>query len=308
MIFLLQSKQIIFSFNKINKITIFLFLVLLLFITVSLIPTVNADGIFGNKEYVVGDTAHIRFNGATFDISDVAEDSFKIRLSSDTYHRSLVILVKEIAPDAGIFELDIIFSKTYFSAGDLVKAEFLIPGGIKIIHTTIIGDDDGIHYSKDNCLRISNFYQEDRDNDGIGDYCDKFPDDDLNDPDDDGIGGRIDNCPDISNPKQEDRDDDEIGDICDKFPKDPDNDKDNDGISGIIDNCPKKWNRDQLDNDKDGLGNVCDDTPDPPDWLTITGIIAGITSAVVLFTLGYRKNITKTKRNDIPKSKDSKLK
>jgi len=77
-------------------------------------------------------------------------------------------------------------------------------------------DGDARPDSEDNCARASNFGQEDRDGDRVGDRCDSFPDDPANDVDHDGIGANEDNCPRKANPRQADWDDDGRGDVCDR--------------------------------------------------------------------------------------------
>ena len=74
-------------------------------------------------------------------------------------------------------------------------------------------DDDGIEDSSDNCMRVSNPDQLDRDGDGWGDACD--------------------NCLEQFN-DQIDIDGDGWGNICDI-------DDDNDGIEDHIDKCPLNW-------------------------------------------------------------------
>src|SRR4029453_14578911 len=100
------------------------------------------------------------------------------------------------------------------------------------------------------------------DGDGIGDACDRFPGDALNDLDHDGIGVPLDNCPRTFNPGQRDTDGDGIGDTCDftvGF------DQDGDGVDDSVDNCPTEFNPEQADCDIDGIGDVCDDSLiDPP--------------------------------------------
>ncbi|TNF35074.1 MAG: hypothetical protein EP329_06585 [Deltaproteobacteria bacterium] len=104
--------------------------------------------------------------------------------------------------------------------------------------------------------------QCDKDNDGLGDGCDPFPECDLNDPDVDGVDNCLDNCPGIANPKKDcdgvpatpieqcDNDDDGVGDECDPCPKDKINDPDLDGLcafdedGNVTDNCNGDLNGD----------------------------------------------------------------
>lgn len=66
----------------------------------------------------------------------------------------------------------------------------------------------------DNCPRVFNREQKDRDGDGRGDACDP-------DADGDAVDDGGDNCPLVANELQEDADLDEVGDACDKCAETP---------------------------------------------------------------------------------------
>ncbi|WP_102798912.1 thrombospondin type 3 repeat-containing protein [Bowmanella denitrificans] len=115
-------------------------------------------------------------------------------------------------------------------------------------------DGDGIVDAMDNCPSSWNTRQEDRDNDGIGDDCDPYPDVPDVDSDGDGVPDSIDNCPVIANTDQTNLDGDELGNVCD-------DDIDNDGIANDVENSYSFLDpyddRDALtDYDNDGASNL----------------------------------------------------
>ena len=74
--------------------------------------------------------------------------------------------------------------------------------------------DGGLSEVSDNCPFESDIGGPDTDEDGLGDACDPFPLDPLNDIDGDGYSGPSDNCPLIANPNQIDSNTDGVGDLC----------------------------------------------------------------------------------------------
>lgn len=112
-------------------------------------------------------------------------------------------------------------------------------------------DDDGILDGQDNCPKVANPNQADKDHDGAGDACDSV-DNSVPPPpadtDKDGVSDGRDNCKTVSNTSQADNDKDGIGDACDP-------DDDNDGLSDVdeakIGTDPKNPDTDQ-DGTRDG--------------------------------------------------------
>lgn len=124
----------------------------------------------------------------------------------------------------------------------------------------IDSDNDGTLDAMDNCPSYSNRRQEDRDNDGIGDYCDPEPDVPDVDTDSDGVSDSIDNCPAIANTDQSNLDGDELGNACD-------DDIDNDGIANDIEENysfldPYDESDALADYDSDGASNLYEITND----------------------------------------------
>ncbi len=66
---------------------------------------------------------------------------------------------------------------------------------------------DGWIDSEDNCPDVYNPFQEDGNEDGLGDFCDDF--------DGDGVLNHCDNCPTKTNSRQRDRNGNNKGDVCD---------------------------------------------------------------------------------------------
>jgi hypothetical protein len=132
-----------------------------------------------------------------------------------------------------------------------VTDEQLILDDIKYVQ--YIGPDydgDGITDDSDNCEYDYNPTQSDSDNDGLGDACDYYNEQDA---DNDGASDDWDNCPSIPNSNQSDYDWDSLGDACD-------DDIDGDGIANDIESelgrDPKYHESKWYDSDGDTVSDV----------------------------------------------------
>jgi hypothetical protein len=76
-----------------------------------------------------------------------------------------------------------------------------------LVYAQVDQDGDGIPDKSDNCPRVPNPDQLDKNDNGIGDACEDF--------DFDGVLNYLDNCPETANADQRDTDGDGIGDACD---------------------------------------------------------------------------------------------
>jgi Zn-dependent metalloprotease len=100
-------------------------------------------------------------------------------------------------------------------------------------------DNDSVDNQRDNCPLRYNPAQEDTSETDIGQPAD-------------GVGDACDRCPDDFSPGNGDLDGDGIGDVCDR-------DIDGDGVANDADNCSKDYNPDQFNPDGDLYGAACDD-------------------------------------------------
>ncbi|MBI5607589.1 MAG: phosphodiester glycosidase family protein [Deltaproteobacteria bacterium] len=198
---------------------------------------------FYGKVYVSGQPtkvlagATVKVTGGPSDSSD-SKGAYSLSVAAGTYTLTCTLSgYKSLA-----------FTKAVTKGQDL-KLDF--PLVVSTVPTDV--DGDGVVDTKDNCPKVKNANQADKDGDGTGDACD-------GDDDNDAVFDEDDNCPLLANKDQLDTDKDGTGNACDA-------DGDDDNVADAKDNCPLVDNPSQADKDGDGLGNACDpvdDTPQPP--------------------------------------------
>ena len=119
---------------------------------------------------------------------------------------------------------------SFFNASGTAYALLVLQRSLGGVCGDEFADLDGLCDGDDNCPRVPNPDQADRDFDDVGDACD--------------------NCPDIANLDQLDEDGDGIGDPCDPFSCVPSGDEVCDGVDNDCDMA--------IDEGLPGLGGACD--------------------------------------------------
>ncbi|UTW47973.1 thrombospondin type 3 repeat-containing protein [Bacterioplanoides sp. SCSIO 12839] len=203
--------------------------------------TTSSLFITGNFSEGVMSFEHYQFPNSDYQLSiwidDQHETSFYFSYDNNWESQSFNI-------EAGTHTIEFRVSTTYFYPDG--PSQHLIDN----VEFGRDSDQDGIADQYDNCPTISNSWQEDTNNNGIGDECEgQYADDDA-----DGIPLYRDNCPTVSNPEQKDLDFDQYGDACDT-------DIDGDGINNEIEDSydflnPKDSSDALQDQDQDGISNL----------------------------------------------------
>ena len=207
---------------------------------------ISNGGNFNNVSITGIGTSKVRtlYFGSMFQVSPFAQFLDARNTTVGVAH------VYDVLNIGGFTPQDVCQVRNAFAAVELGNPDLNCDG----VEENTDNDNDTVGFQTDNCPNVFNPFQDDLDQDGIGDFCD--PDYDGDGVPEMGPGGvKIDNCPGIANPDQTDANFNGIGAACDPT---EDDDNDDDGVLNDDDNCLGVPNADQADVDNDGDGDACD--------------------------------------------------